>query len=156
MRRTIFKSKIHRATVTQAELNYEGSLTIDQDLLDAADILPNEQIHVWDVTNGTRLTTYALSGERGSGVICVNGAGAHLIQVGNTIIIATFTMLRTKEAKRYRPTVVFVDGQNKIKDSPEDATAVLPMTEPIHAPPMVPSTEPTTAPAKPRRTRRKV
>jgi aspartate 1-decarboxylase len=152
MRRTMFKSKIHRATVTQAELNYEGSLTIDQDLLDAADILPFEQIHVWDVTNGTRLTTYALSGERGSGVICVNGAGAHLIKVGDTVIIATFTTLRTKEAKRYRPTVVFVDGQNKIKDGPDDVTAVLTMPEPV--PTVSPEPEAPVA-AKPRRTRRK-
>jgi aspartate 1-decarboxylase len=154
MRRTMFKSKIHRATVTQAELNYEGSLTIDQDLLDAADILPFEQIHVWDVTNGTRLTTYALSGPRGSGVICVNGAGAHLIQVGNTIIIATFTVLRTKELKRYRPTVVFVDKQNKIKDGPDDTVEVLPVTEPVlHVAPV--AEQSTEASPKPRRTRRK-
>jgi aspartate 1-decarboxylase len=154
MRRTMFKSKIHRATVTQAELNYEGSLTIDQDLLDAADILPYEQIHVWDVTNGTRLTTYALSGERGSGVICVNGAGAHLIKVGDTVIIATFTTLRTKEAKRYRPTVVFVDGQNRIKDEADEAMAVLAMPEPVpHEPPV--AEPPAPVAAKPRRTRRK-
>ncbi len=116
MRRTILKSKIHRATVTDANLHYEGSLTIDQDLLDAADIMQNEQIHVWDVTSGTRLVTYALSGERGSGVICVNGAGAHLIQKGNVVIIATFTTMKTKAAKRYRPGVVFVTDENEIKE----------------------------------------
>ena len=116
MRRTMLKSKIHRATVTDANLHYEGSLTIDQDLLDAADILQNEQIHVWDVTSGTRLTTYALSGERGSGVICVNGAGAHLIGKGNIVIIATFTTMKTGEAKRYKPGVVFVTPQNGLRE----------------------------------------
>lgn len=153
MRRTMFKSKIHRATVTQAELNYEGSLTIDQDLLDAADILPFEQIHVWDVTNGTRLTTYALSGERGSGVICVNGAGAHLIQVGNTVIIASFTVLRTKDAKRYRPTVVFVDKHNKIKDEPDDTVEVISLREPV-LPAEPPVEESIPVAVKPRRIRR--
>lgn len=118
MRRTILKSKIHRATVTDANLDYEGSLTIDQDLLDAADILQHEQIHVWDVTSGTRLVTYALSGPRGSGVICVNGAGAHLIKKGNIVIIATFTQLKTKDARRYRPGVVFVTPENGLRDEP--------------------------------------
>jgi aspartate 1-decarboxylase len=115
MRRTVLKSKIHRATVTAADLHYEGSLTIDRDLMDAADVLPFEQIHVWDVTNGTRLITYALSGERGSGTIQVNGAGAHLIRPGDVVIIATFTELKTKDAKHYEPTVVFVDGDNRPK-----------------------------------------
>ena len=119
MRRTILKSKIHRATVTDANLHYEGSLTIDQDLLDAADILPHEQIHVWDVTSGTRLITYALSGPRGSGVICVNGAGAHLIKTGNIVIIATFTTMKTSQAKRYKPGVVFVTPENGIKPDSE-------------------------------------
>ena len=154
MRRTMFKSKIHRATVTQAELNYEGSLTIDQDLLDAADILPNEQIHVWDVTNGTRLTTYALSGERGSGIIWVNGAGAHLIHVDNTIIIATFTEMRSKDAKRHRPTVVFVDKLNRIRDEPDDIVEVPALSEP-EVPAELPVEESVPVPAKPRRTRRK-
>src|SRR4051812_34592029 len=112
MRRTVLKSKLHRVTVTGTDLNYEGSLTIDRDLLDAADVLPFEQIHVWDVTNGTRLITYALPGERGSGVVQVNGAGAHLIRSGDIVIIATFTELRTKEARKYEPTVVFVDEAN--------------------------------------------
>ncbi len=113
MRRRMLKSKIHRATVTGTELDYEGSLTIDSDLLDAADILPNEQIHVWDVTTGARLVTYALPGDRGSGVVQVNGAGAHLIKPGDVVIIATFTTLRTKDAKKYEPTVVLVDAQNR-------------------------------------------
>ena len=120
MRRTMLKSKIHRATVTAASLDYEGSLTIDADLLDAADVLPNEQIHVWDVTGGARLTTYAIPGERGSGTVQVNGAGAHLIKPGNVVIIATFTELRTKLARKYEPTVVFVDGDNRIRsEEPE-------------------------------------
>lgn len=109
----MLKSKIHRATVTETNVDYEGSLLIDTDLLAAADILPNEQIHVWDVTNGHRLTTYALAGEAGSGVMQVNGGGAHLIKKGDLIIIATFTEMKTKEAKKYKPVVVFADGQNK-------------------------------------------
>lgn len=119
MRRTMLKSKIHRATVTATDLEYEGSLTIDADLLAAADILPHEQIHVWDVTNGTRLVTYALEGEAGSGIVRVNGAGAHLIRPGDVVIIATFTTLKRRRAKRYKPAVVFVDGRNKVKDRPD-------------------------------------
>lgn len=138
MRRTVFKSKIHRATVTDGNLNYEGSLSVDQDLLDAADILPYEQIHVWDVTNGTRLITYALPAERGSREVCVNGAGAHLIQKGDVVIIATFTTLRTKAARRYQPTVVFLDERNRIKDGPGDP-ADAPMPASAEQPPM-PST----------------
>lgn len=116
MRRTVFKSKIHRATVTDANLDYEGSISVDRDLLDAADILPNEQVHVWDVTNGTRLITYALAAERGSGTVTVNGAGAHLIKPGDLVIIATFTTMRTREARKYQPTVVLVDGQNRLRE----------------------------------------
>ncbi|OWK44986.1 aspartate 1-decarboxylase [Fimbriiglobus ruber] len=117
MRRTVLKSKIHRATVTATNLDYEGSLTVDADLLDAADILPNEQIHVWDVTNGTRLITYALPGDRASGVVQVNGAGAHLIKTGDIIIIATFTTLRTKDAKKHQPLVLFADELNRSRDA---------------------------------------
>ena len=120
MRRTILKSKIHRATVTDASLDYEGSLTVDADLLDAADILPNEQIHVWDVTSGNRLTTYAIAGERGSGTVKVNGAGAHRIKPGNVVIIATFTEMRTRAARKYEPTIVSVDSDNRVRgDEPE-------------------------------------
>ncbi len=115
MRRFMMKSKLHRATVTETNVEYEGSLTIDADLLDAADILPHEQIHVWDVTNGTRLVTYALLGPRGSGVICVNGAGAHLIRTGDTVIIATFAEYEDAEAKRHEPRVVFVGSGNRAK-----------------------------------------
>ena len=111
----MMKSKLHRATVTETNLDYEGSLTIDMDLLEAADILPNEQIHVWDVTNGARLVTYALAGKRGSGEICVNGAGAHLIKTGDVIIIATYAELEDAEARVHLPRVVFLERGNKIK-----------------------------------------
>jgi len=111
----MMKSKLHRATVTGAELDYEGSLTIDANLLEAADILPFEEIHVWNVTCGSRLTTYAITGEPGSGVICVNGAGAHLVKPGDIIIIATYTTLEDREARTHQPRVVLLDEQNRIK-----------------------------------------
>jgi aspartate 1-decarboxylase len=111
----MMKSKIHRATVTAAEKDYEGSLTIDADLLDAAEILPHEQIHVWDVTNGARLITYALRGEPGSGVIQVNGAGAHLIHPGDIIIIATYASFDEAEIRGFEPIVVTVDAKNRIR-----------------------------------------
>jgi aspartate 1-decarboxylase len=119
MQRLMFKSKIHRATVTAANLNYEGSLTIDPDLLDAADILPYEQIHVWDVSNGARLVTYALPAARGSGEVCVNGAGAHLIKPGDLVIVATYTVMTGRKARQYEPTVVLVDRANKIREADE-------------------------------------
>ena len=115
MQRAMMKSKIHRATVTTTDLDYEGSLTIDADLLVAADILPNEQIHVWDVTNGTRLITYALRGKPGSGEVQVNGAGAHLIRSGDTIIIATYASFEESELEGHAPRVVFVDAKNRAK-----------------------------------------
>jgi aspartate 1-decarboxylase len=111
----MLKSKIHRATVTAAELHYEGSLTIDAALLEAADILPNEEIHVWDVTRGSRLITYALPGEPNSGVVCVNGAGAHLVHPGDLVIIATFAQMDEDEARRHRPRVVLIGDGNRIK-----------------------------------------
>ncbi|NOK20630.1 aspartate 1-decarboxylase [Corallococcus carmarthensis] len=113
MRRILFKSKIHRATVTQADLDYEGSVTIDKDLLKAADILPFEKVAVWNVTRGTRLETYALEGESGSGVICINGAAAHLNQPGDLVILATFAEVEEAEVANWKPTVVFVDGKNR-------------------------------------------
>ena len=116
MFRVMMKSKLHRATVTAADLHYEGSLTIDADLLDAADILPNEQIHVWDVTNGTRLVTYALPGERGRGDLQVNGAGAHLIKPGDVVIIATYATLEDQEARGHVPLVILLDATNRIKE----------------------------------------
>lgn len=115
MRRIMLRSKIHRATVTQAELHYEGSLTVDAGLLEAADILPNEQIHVWNVTRGTRLVTYAMAGAPGSGIICVNGAGAHLVHPGDIIIVATFADMEEIEARSFRPRIVLVDAKNRAR-----------------------------------------
>jgi aspartate 1-decarboxylase len=115
MRRVMFKSKIHRATVTQADLDYEGSVTIDANLLEAADILPNERVDVWNVTRGTRLSTYAMLGEAGSGVICINGAAAHLVKPGDLVIIATFADMDEAEARSHKPKVVLVDEKNRIK-----------------------------------------
>jgi aspartate 1-decarboxylase len=123
MRRTFFKSKIHRATVTHADLDYEGSVTIDEDLLDAAGIWDYEAVHVWNITRGTRLQTYAIKGQRGSGIICINGAAAHLNRPGDLVILATFAELEESEARAHTPTVVLVDRQNKIvaKDAVEVA-----------------------------------
>src|SRR6476660_4987496 len=115
MRRVMFKSKIHSATVTQADLDYEGSVTIDANLLEAADILPNERVDVWNVTRGTRLSTYAMLGEAGSGVICINGAAAHLMKPGDLVIIATFAEMDEAEARTYKPKAVLVDEKNRIK-----------------------------------------
>ena len=116
MMRKMLRAKIHRATVTQADIDYEGSVTIDRDLLDATDLLPNEAVWIWDVTNGNRLETYAVEGARGSGVICVNGAAAHLIRPGDLVIIAAYTWLDEAEARAHKPKVVFVDAQNRIKE----------------------------------------
>ena len=114
MRRTFFKSKIHRATVTHADLEYEGSVTLDEDLLDAAGVWEYEAIHVWNVTRGTRLQTYAIKGQRGSGIVCINGAAAHLNKPGDLVILTTFAELEESEARSFKPTVVLVDGQNRI------------------------------------------
>ena len=121
MLRTMLKSKIHRATVTQADLHYVGSLTVDQDLMDAADLLPGEQVSIVDVTNGARLETYVISGPRGSGVIGVNGAAAHLVHPGDLVIVISYGMMDTAEAAAHRPRVIFVDGDNRILDSGADA-----------------------------------
>ena len=114
MRRTLFKSKIHRATVTHADLDYEGSVTIDEDLMDAAGICEYEAVHVWNITRGTRLQTYAIKGERGSGIICINGAAAHLNRPGDMVILATFAELEESEARSHVPQVVLVDAKNKL------------------------------------------
>src|SRR5262249_44705528 len=103
--RFMLRAKIHRATVTHADIDYEGSVTVDRDLLDAADILPFEEVHVWNVTRGTRLTTYALAGEAGSGVVCVNGAAAHLARPGDLVILAAFTQVDDAAARGHRPRV---------------------------------------------------
>jgi aspartate 1-decarboxylase len=114
-RRSMLKSKVHRATVTDADVNYEGSLTLDALLLEAADILPFEEVHVWNVTRGTRLRTYAMRGEPGSGVVCVNGAAAHLAGPGDLVIVATFTQMDDEAARRHRPRVVLVDERNRVR-----------------------------------------
>ena len=115
MRRRMFLSKIHRAVVTHADLNYEGSCTIDVDLMEAADILPNQELHIWNITQGTRLVTYALPGPSGSGVICINGAAAHLNSPGDLVILATFGEMDSEEARAFEPKIVMVDQNNRIK-----------------------------------------
>ena len=117
MRLSMFKSKIHRATVTEANVDYEGSLTIDQDLLDAANMLAWEEVHVWDVDNGARLVTYILPGPRGSGVVCINGAAAHLVKPGDKVILATYAAMEEEEARRHQPMVILVDENNRIKET---------------------------------------
>jgi aspartate 1-decarboxylase len=120
MYRTMLKSKIHRATVTQADLHYVGSITVDADLMDAADLLPGEQVAVVDITNGARLETYVIEGERGSGVIGINGAAAHLVHEGDLVIVISYAALPDAEAKAYVPKVVHVDAANKIVDLGSD------------------------------------
>ena len=117
MQRTVLKSKIHRATITDADLNYEGSLTIDSELMVKADILPFEKVDVVNINNGQRFSTYAIEGEPGSGSICLNGAAARLGNVGDLIIIITYTDLPDEEARLHTPVVVLVDEQNKVKIS---------------------------------------
>lgn len=112
--RTMLSGKIHRATVTEANLNYEGSITLDPDLLDASGILPYEQVAVVDVTNGARLETYAIIGERGSGEVCINGAAAHLIHKGDIVIILAYQSVTEEEARQAAPRHVYVDAENRI------------------------------------------
>ncbi|MFH1486249.1 MAG: aspartate 1-decarboxylase [Chloroflexota bacterium] len=119
--RTMLKSKIHRARVTQANIDYEGSITIDRELMEAADILPYEMVHVLDVNNGARLTTYAIEGEPASGVIGMNGAAARLVHQGDTVIILSYHDLGEDEALRAKPTLVYVDAGNRIIDVKGDA-----------------------------------
>jgi aspartate 1-decarboxylase len=114
MLRTMMKSKIHRATVTQADLHYVGSVTIDRDLLEAADILPGEQVAIVDISNGARLETYAIPGPRGSGVLGINGAAARLVHEGDLVILITYAQLEDAEARALRPKVVHVDARNRI------------------------------------------
>lgn len=113
MKRTLFKSKIHRATVTEADLDYEGSITIDRELMKAADIVEYEQVDVLDITNGSRLTTYAIGGDEGSGMICINGAAAHLVNPGDMVIIISYAEYNEEESKHHRPKVVLVDENNQ-------------------------------------------
>lgn len=114
MDRKMLKSKIHRATITGADLHYEGSITIDLDLMEAADIIPYEAVCVWDVNNGSRLETYAIEGERGSGVICLNGAAARLVAPQDLVIIASFVNMSEAEAQVHEPKLVFVDEKNRM------------------------------------------
>lgn len=124
MLRTMMTSKIHRATVTQADLHYVGSVTIDSDLLDAAGLLEGEQVTIVDIDNGARLVTYAIAGERGSGVIGINGAAAHLVHPGDLVIIIAYSMLDAAELREYSPKVVFVDAQNRIVTTGDDPADV--------------------------------
>jgi aspartate 1-decarboxylase len=121
MYRTMLKSKIHRATVTQADLHYVGSVTVDEDLMEAADLLAGEQVSIVDITNGARLETYVIAGERGSGVIGINGAAAHLVHPGDLVILISYGQMDDAEAAAYRPRVVFVDASNRILESGDDA-----------------------------------
>jgi len=117
MQRTMCKGKIHRATVTQANLNYIGSITIDQDLLEAADIYPYERVQVVNISNGSRLETYVIAGARGSGVICLNGAAARLTAEGDIVIIISYGQYDEQEIRSLQPRIVFVDEQNRITEA---------------------------------------
>jgi aspartate 1-decarboxylase len=114
--RTMLKSKIHRATVTQADLHYVGSVTVDEDLMDAADLLPGEQVTIVDITNGARLETYVIAGDRGTGVIGINGAAAHLVHPGDLVILISYAGMDDATARAYRPRIVFVDADNRVAD----------------------------------------
>ncbi len=118
--RTMLKSKIHRARVTQANIDYEGSITIDKTLMEAADILPYEQVAVVDVTNGARLETYAIEGLPGSGEICINGAAAHLVHEGDIVIILSYQSMTHEEARQHKPTLVYMNERNAIRDVKHD------------------------------------
>jgi aspartate 1-decarboxylase len=114
MFRTLMKSKIHRATVTEANLNYIGSITIDEDLIDLVDMLPNEKVQIVNNNNGARLETYIIPGPRGTGVICLNGAAARLVQTGDTVIIMSYAMMSDEEAKKHQPTIAILGENNKV------------------------------------------
>jgi aspartate 1-decarboxylase len=116
MIRKLLKSKIHRATVTEANIEYEGSVTIDPNLLDAADMLAYEQVDIWNCTNGNRLSTYVIEGERGEGQICINGAAAHLMKPGDLVIIASWADVEDSEARSFEAKRVFVDHENRIRE----------------------------------------
>jgi aspartate 1-decarboxylase len=134
MLRTMFKSKIHRATVTQADLHYVGSVTVDADLLEAADLLPGELVHIVDITNGARLETYIIEGERGSGVIGINGAAAHLVHPGDLVILISYAQVDDAEARSMKPRVVHVDEANRIVALGSDASAPVPGTDQRRSP----------------------
>jgi aspartate 1-decarboxylase len=131
VQRTMLKSKIHRATVTDANLHYVGSVTVDEDLMRAADLLPGEQVAIVDVTNGARLETYVITGPAGSGVIGINGAAAHLVSTGDLVILISYGVMDDAEARTYQPRVVFVDEANRVLDRGAD---------PAHVPDAAPTT----------------
>ena len=122
MQREVLRGKIHRATVTEANLEYEGSLTVDAELMEAAGLAPYERIDVYDVTNGSRFSTYLIEGARGSGVICVNGAAAHLAKAGDKVIITGYGLATEAEVKGHRPKVVLVDEKNRIRQVLHEST----------------------------------
>ncbi|AZK97834.1 MULTISPECIES: aspartate 1-decarboxylase [Streptomyces] len=126
MMRTMFKSKIHRATVTHADLHYVGSVTIDADLMEAADLLPGELVHIVDITNGARLETYVIEGRRGSGTIGINGAAAHLVNPGDLVILISYAQVDDAEARALVPRVVHVGADNRIVELGTDAGAPVP------------------------------
>jgi aspartate 1-decarboxylase len=124
--RTMLKSKIHRATVTQADLHYVGSVTVDTQLLEAADLLPGERVAIVDVTNGARLETYVIPGERGSGVLGINGAAAHLVHPGDLVILISYAQMDDESARAYRPRVVHLDRNNRIIELGDDPAVTVP------------------------------
>ena len=126
MQRIMMKSKIHRATVTQADLDYVGSVTLDADLMDAADLLEGEQVAIVDITNGARIETYVIPGARGTGVIGINGAAAHLVHPGDLVIIISYAVLDDAEARALKPAIVHVDGANRIVKLGDDAAEPVP------------------------------
>ncbi|MFR9724563.1 aspartate 1-decarboxylase [Streptomyces sp. MS19] len=126
MMRTMFKSKIHRATVTESDLHYVGSVTVDADLMDAADLLPGEQVHIVDIDNGNRLETYVIEGARGSGVIGINGAAAHLVSPGDLVILISYAQVEDAEARALRPAVVHVDAANRVVRLGDDPSEPVP------------------------------
>ena len=127
MQRIMLKSKIHRATVTDANVDYEGSITLDEDLMETAGLLPFEQVHIYNITNGQRFQTYVIRGERGMGEVCINGAAAHLAKKGHIIIIASYVSMKETEAINHQPILVYVDEKNKIKAIKNDYSAVIGM-----------------------------
>ncbi|GAA2398910.1 aspartate 1-decarboxylase [Streptomyces glaucosporus] len=132
--RTMFKSKIHRATVTEADLHYVGSVTIDADLMEAADLLPGELVHIVDITNGARLETYVIEGRRGSGVIGINGAAAHLVHPGDLVILISYAQMDDAEARSFRPSVVHVDADNRIVELGADPSEPVPGSDTRRSP----------------------
>lgn len=136
MTRTMLKSKIHRATVSHADVDYVGSITIDRELMDAADLLPGEQVAIVDVSNGARLETYVIEGERGSGVMGINGAAAHLVHKGDLVIVISYAQVDDPAARAYEPSIVHVDRLNRIRDIGTNAAAVPESAEKLLKPPL--------------------